>query len=162
MMADGAIAVDAPVDRVRNPCEGVPVSLMKGCECPRDALHGQPVLHLMILLYVIVIIEVQEIVASRSAIGKDGNHRKNKAHGCNLPGLLGCGSRESCFTGRRFRRALARGFTLARFLLHDRRSPVNLNTAVCPCVRSAAVDFLAGASSLHFFACSTFLFFICV
>ena len=62
---------------------------MKGCECPLGALHGQSMLHLVILLDIIVIVEVKEIIVPHAVISKDGNHRKDHAHGCNLPGLMG-------------------------------------------------------------------------
>jgi len=97
---------------------------MKGGNRPRDALLGEPLLHVRILQNIVIIVAGKEIAAPHTPKGNDGNHRKDEAQNGNLPRLMGWGSYRNGLPGRRLWRALDLGFALSRFLRHDGQSSI--------------------------------------
>ena len=72
MMAGGIVAIEAPVDHVRNPGEGVPVGDAKGGECPLDALGGYAVVHIPVLPDIVHIVVGKETVMAHALKGEEG------------------------------------------------------------------------------------------
>lgn len=62
MVAGGIIAIDLPVDHMRNPCQRMPIACIEGRKRPCDALHVQPLLHMPVLQHIGVIVQGDEII----------------------------------------------------------------------------------------------------
>jgi hypothetical protein len=85
---------------------------MKGGEGPIDALRGQSLLHLLVILDVYVIIVCNKIVGAHTLKDNDGNDSKEEAHGGNLPRLIRSGNRGNGLLGWLFWQALGTEFAL--------------------------------------------------
>ena len=67
MVPTGVEAIELAIQHQRDPGERMPVGGMAVGKRPGDPLRRQPVCHLRIFVYVLVVIEVDELVADRLA-----------------------------------------------------------------------------------------------
>ena len=76
MMAAGLQAIKLAVQHVREPGQRMPVAGVVRGERPGDSLAGQAPADVPVLVDVIVVVEVDEVVAGRLA--EDGDHRQQQ------------------------------------------------------------------------------------
>ena len=81
VVATGLQSVEIAVQHVREPGQRVPVERLVRGDCPGDCLTGQAVLDVCVVEDVVIVVEVDDVVADRLA--KDDDHRQHEqaAHG---------------------------------------------------------------------------------
>ena len=80
VMACRIETIELTIERMRHPCEWMPVCRVGGSKCPAKRFPGESLLHLRVLDDVSLIVIVHERVAQRTAVNRKCDRQKQEAN----------------------------------------------------------------------------------